>query len=134
MCFGGIRNKFELAINDLSADIIKIQREEKDRKRRERIERERARQEARRQARLEAQRNNQQNTREYNTGEYSETTEEVAEEAIRENNILNTLTNITNIERPYEGLNEELDILLNDLQNLQEKFYKNLKSFLKKNI
>lgn len=90
------RNKFELAINDLSADVIRIQREEKDRKRRERIERERARQEARRQARLEAQRNNQQNIREYNTGEYSETTEEVTEEAIRENNILNTLNEVTN--------------------------------------
>ena len=105
------RNKFELAINDLSADIIRIQREEKDRKRRERVERERARQEARRQVRLEAQRNNQQNIREYTTGEYSETTEEVAEEAIRENDILNTLTSITNVERPYEGSNEEREYL-----------------------
>ena len=105
------RDKFELAINDLSADIIKIQREENDRKYRERVERKRARQETRRQARLEAQRNNQQNIREYTTGEYSATTEEVAEEAIRENNILNTLTNITNIERPYEGSNEEREYL-----------------------
>lgn len=34
----------------------------------------------------------------------------------------------------FNGVSEELDCLLDELQNLQENYYKNLKSFLKKNI